>query len=89
MKTESIAEFLKRGGKIKKIAVGERPAQINADVTEKAQESFFEKDCDLIEESNTENGLLEITSTDKVIHRNELKTRKPTWKKIWKTDSNF
>lgn len=52
MKTESVTEFLKRGGTIKKVAESERPTNITADCTEKAQDSFFEQPTDqLISES--------------------------------------
>ena len=46
MKRESVADFLNRGGKITKVATTERPKEVNADVTEKAQESFFEQNVD-------------------------------------------
>lgn len=46
MKTESVAEFLKRGGTIKTIPAGDNPTQLTADTTEKAQESFFEQNVD-------------------------------------------
>ena len=46
MKTESVAEFLKRGGKIKTVPATERPTELTADSTEKAQESFFEQNVD-------------------------------------------
>lgn len=49
MKTESIAEFLKRGGKITK---GETPPPeekvLTADITEKAQPSFYEQPAEEI-----------------------------------------
>lgn len=46
MKTESVKEFLKRGGTIKTIPAGDRPTELTVDYTEKAQESFFEQPVD-------------------------------------------
>ena len=48
MKTESVKEFLKRGGTIKTIPAGERPTELTVDSTEKAQESFFEQPVDQV-----------------------------------------
>lgn len=48
MKTESVSEFLKRGGTIKTIPAGDRPTELTVDYTEKAQESFFEQPVDEI-----------------------------------------
>lgn len=48
MKTESVKEFLKRGGTIKTIPAGDRPTELTVDYTEKAQESFFEQPVDEI-----------------------------------------
>ncbi len=88
MKTESVIEFLKRGGSIKRIPTGERTTELTADSTEKAQESFFEQAVDFVKESIDGNDLSEIVSIDRVISINERKTRKPSWKKIWKFDGN-
>ncbi len=88
MKTESVIEFLKRGGTIKTIPAEDRPTELTADYTEKAQEAFFEQNTDFIDEINPGNDLSEIISIDRVLSRNEYKARKPSWKKIWKFDSN-
>lgn len=88
MKTESLAEFLKRGGTVKTIPAAEHPKSLSADLTEKAEESFFEQDVDFIEEISFGNELLEILSVDRLISSNEYKTRKPSWNKIWKFDGN-
>ena len=45
-KTESVAEFLKRGGQIKKLATPEPIKELTADRVEKAQPSFFELPVD-------------------------------------------
>lgn len=42
-KTETVADFLKRGGKIKKLATPTPEKEVSADLTEKAQPSFFEQ----------------------------------------------
>lgn len=46
MKTETVQDFLKRGGSIKKLSPASPEKTLTADCIEKAQPSFFEQSTD-------------------------------------------
>lgn len=79
MKTESVAEFLKRGGKITKLEEGEKEPILTADLLEKAQCSFYEQATDYIEENGFGNDYSEMLSIDRVLLSNERKKTKSYW----------